>query len=59
MQLAAIDGALGEIGRGIAELEKSYRSHEGFLISIKVHPDLDPFRGDARFQAIEKKMGLE
>ena len=57
-QLAAIRAALGDIDAGIHMLEKAYGAHEGFLTAIKVHPDMDPLRGDPRFAELQKKMRL-
>jgi serine/threonine-protein kinase len=58
-QLAAIYASLGDVDRGIAALEKSYQERDSFLFAMKVHPDLDPLRGDARFQELLRRMRLE
>jgi hypothetical protein len=58
-QLATIYASIGDIDRGITALEEAYKQREAFLIAIKVHPHLDPLRGDPRFITIERKMGLE
>jgi tetratricopeptide (TPR) repeat protein len=58
-QAAVVYAALGDIERGIGELELSYRDREAFLIALKIHPDLDPLRRDPRFAALQKKMRLD
>jgi tetratricopeptide (TPR) repeat protein len=57
-QFATMYAALGDTDRAISALERSYAEHEGFLIAIKVHPDLDPLRSDPRFAALQRKMRL-
>jgi TolB-like protein/tetratricopeptide (TPR) repeat protein len=54
IQLASI----GDNERAIAELERAYEERDGFIILLNVDPRLDPLRGDPRFQALVKKIGV-
>ncbi len=51
-------GALGNIEKGFEWLEKSYTLREEALCSLLLDPKMDPFRGDPRFDALVKKIGL-
>lgn len=47
---------LGQQDKALEWLEKGYRNHANWLISLKVAPEWDPLRQEARFQAIESAM---
>ncbi len=49
---------LGEKDKAFAELYKAYENRESPLQWLKVEPQLDPLRPDARFQELLKKIGL-
>lgn len=42
-----------------ASLENQYREHSGSLILLNVDPIFDPIRGDARFQSLVHRLGLD
>ncbi len=48
---------LGDINLALEYIERAYEQGT-FLAQIKVEPALDPLRGEPRFQAILKKIGL-
>jgi TolB-like protein/DNA-binding winged helix-turn-helix (wHTH) protein len=50
--------ALGDKDQTFAWLEKSYSEHSTALTSLKVNPIYDPLRGDPRFQALLRRVGL-
>jgi TolB-like protein/Tfp pilus assembly protein PilF len=47
---------LGDKSQAIQWLEQSYRNKEPFITSIKVNPQLDPLRGDPRFEELVAKV---
>ncbi|HEX6126322.1 MAG TPA: tetratricopeptide repeat protein [Pyrinomonadaceae bacterium] len=49
---------LGEIDEAFKWLEKAGREHDYWMIFIHVDPDLDPLRGDPRFDDLIKLVGL-
>ena len=49
---------VGEKERAFAWLEKAYQQHDPALTSLKVNPEADGLRGDARCVELLKKMGL-
>jgi len=53
---AAIYGALGELDRGFAELERARDSGFAFLATAAVNPALDPFRSDPRWLPFLRSM---
>jgi TolB-like protein/Flp pilus assembly protein TadD len=56
-RVAGIYVGLGDKNEAIEWLERSYQNKEFTLIlDIKVHPGLDPLRGDPRFEALVEKM---
>ncbi|HEX9610817.1 MAG TPA: protein kinase [Gemmatimonadales bacterium] len=50
--------ALGDMDRVLAYTEQAHVQRRGWLAYIAVNPILDPVRGDPRFQALVRKMGL-
>ncbi len=50
--------ALGEREKAIAALEKAFQERDGLMHVIKVDPNFDELRDEARFQAIVAKMNL-
>jgi TolB-like protein/DNA-binding winged helix-turn-helix (wHTH) protein/Tfp pilus assembly protein PilF len=55
--LAGVHAELGETSQALGYLEKAYQSRDFFLPFARVHPYMDPLRGDPRFLAIMEKMG--
>lgn len=56
MDLAAIYAALGDREKAFFRLEQLVSSRHGWM--LKVHPFLDPLRGDPRYTELLKKAGL-
>jgi tetratricopeptide (TPR) repeat protein len=52
------DAALGNDGEAFGWLEKAYERRDECLLYLKVDPEWDRLRSDARFTAIIKKVGL-
>jgi tetratricopeptide (TPR) repeat protein len=57
-EVAIIYAALGEKDQAFAYLDKEYATGSWFLLFIKVDPDLDPLRDDARFKDLLKRINL-
>jgi hypothetical protein len=53
---AAIYGALGDLDRGFAELERARDSGFTYLATAAVNPVLDPFRSDPRWVPFLRSM---
>jgi DNA-binding winged helix-turn-helix (wHTH) protein/TolB-like protein/Tfp pilus assembly protein PilF len=49
---------LGETGKALAMLEQACSSHSYGIIYLKVHPNYDPLREDAKFQELLRRIGL-
>jgi TolB-like protein/DNA-binding winged helix-turn-helix (wHTH) protein/Flp pilus assembly protein TadD len=56
--LAALYVALGEREKAFAWLEHAYAEHDNQLQFLRVDPELDPLRGDPRFQDLMRRVGL-
>jgi tetratricopeptide (TPR) repeat protein len=56
---ALIHAALGNIGRAFNYLEDLLEARSYELVSLSVDPRWDELRGDERFQAILRRMGLD
>jgi eukaryotic-like serine/threonine-protein kinase len=55
---AGIHIGLGEYGRAIEYLEKSYEEHSHWLIYLHMDPSMDDLRNDPRFHDLLKRVGL-
>jgi TolB-like protein/Flp pilus assembly protein TadD/predicted Ser/Thr protein kinase len=53
---ATIYGALGNLDKGFAELERARELRFGILASAPVNPAMDPFRSDPRWPAFLRSM---
>src|SRR5690242_223709 len=49
---------LGETERALTWAERAYEERRGWLTYFKVNPLVDPLRGEARFEALVRKMKL-
>ena len=49
---------MGNNDQALAYLEKAYAQHSNTLTTLKVDPRFDPLRGDARFQEMQRRVGL-
>src|ERR1700751_3588368 len=56
--LAGIHIGLGENGRALDYLEKSYEDHSHWLIYLHIDPTMDDLRNESRFQDLLKRVGL-
>jgi TolB-like protein/tetratricopeptide (TPR) repeat protein len=50
---------LGDNEEALAWLEKAYAEHSNIVQWMKVHPYMDPLRGDPRFQDLLHRVGLD
>jgi DNA-binding winged helix-turn-helix (wHTH) protein len=56
-ELALAYAALGDQERAIAELQRAFALHSGWLLPfLRVYPPLDGLRSDSRFQALERSL---
>jgi TolB-like protein/Tfp pilus assembly protein PilF/predicted Ser/Thr protein kinase len=56
--IAEIYVALGDFDQALAWLERAYEEHSWELAFLKVCPDFDPLRSDARFQDLLRRMNF-
>ena len=56
--IAVIYVALGEHGRAFDWLERGFEERDRALVWLRVHPRLDPLRGQPRFDALIRRMKL-
>ncbi len=57
-QLAIAYALLHDKNNAIAQLQKSADAHEGQILYLKYDPFFDEIRGDPRYVALEKRVGL-
>ena len=57
--LAMVYVGLGRKEQALTSLEKGYADRSTLMTLIKVDPELDPLRSEARFVALLRRMGLE
>jgi len=58
LEFAWIQFALGDVDLGFRWMQKALEDRSFDLISIKVDPRFDPLKGDPRFEAIARRMGV-
>jgi eukaryotic-like serine/threonine-protein kinase len=56
--IAGIYATLGERDKAFQLLEHAYEERAGYLLMLHVRADLIPLRGDPRFAALARKLGL-
>jgi serine/threonine-protein kinase len=56
--IAGIYATLGERDKAFRLLEEAYEERAGYLLMLRVRADLIPLRGDPRFAALARKLGL-
>ncbi len=57
-EAAVIHAALGDLERAFVRLQDAVAARSGWIAYLGVDPRLDPLRGDARFVALERRLGL-
>jgi serine/threonine-protein kinase len=57
--VAAYYAVVRDVPRALDWLERAHAERDGTLVWIKVHPRLDPLRGEPRFRALLEKMRLD
>jgi hypothetical protein len=50
--------AIGDRDRAFEWLEKALEERDPMMVYLRVHPRLDPLRGDPRFDALVRRVGL-
>ena len=58
IRIAMIYGKLGERDKALSFLHKAFAEHNGDMIFLNIEPCYDPIRGDPRFQALVRRVGL-
>jgi Flp pilus assembly protein TadD len=56
--LATLHIGLGEYARALDQAELALEERRGWLSYLRVNPMLDPLRGEPRFHALVRRMGL-
>jgi serine/threonine protein kinase/Flp pilus assembly protein TadD len=58
VELTTLHVCLGNNERALNWAERAYEERRGWMAYLKVHPIVDPLRGESRFDALVQKMGL-
>jgi TolB-like protein/Tfp pilus assembly protein PilF len=56
--IASYYAVIGDLGQALDWLERAAAERDGAVIWIKVHPRMDPLRGEPRFRALLEKLKL-
>jgi Flp pilus assembly protein TadD len=56
--LATLHLGLGNVQQALDWTERAYEERRGWLAYLRVNPIMDPMRGEPRFDALVKRMGL-
>jgi serine/threonine-protein kinase len=56
--LARLHASLGERERALAWLERTHEAREGLIVYVGVDPHFDALRGEPRFRALLRRVGL-
>ncbi|MDQ6690685.1 MAG: tetratricopeptide repeat-containing serine/threonine-protein kinase [Gemmatimonadota bacterium] len=59
VELATVNCGLGDVEQAIDWCEQAAEERRGWVMYLAVHPVVDPLRGEPRFQALVRKMGLD
>jgi len=57
-EIALIHVGLGNKDQAFESLEKAYAKRDPYLLYMKVDPNMDPLRSDARFASLTRRLGL-
>jgi len=55
--LAAVNAALGKVNDAFAAIDSAFNMRDAWLLSLRVHPWMDPLRDDPRFADVVRRMG--
>ena len=55
---ATLHLGLGDVERALDWTERCFGERRGWLAYLRVNPIFDPLRGDPRFEALTRRMGL-
>jgi len=58
VELATLNIGLGNIDKALDWADRALDERRGWMAYLRVHPIVDPLRGDPRFSALVDKMGL-
>ena len=58
VQMAQMYASVGDKDKAFACLNKAYKEHSWWLVTMEVEPAFDPLRSDPRFQQLERHVGL-
>jgi len=58
VQMAQMYASVGDKDKAFACLNKAYKEHSWWLVTMEVEPAFDPLRNDPRFQELERRVGL-
>jgi tetratricopeptide (TPR) repeat protein len=56
--IATVFTAMGDRDQAFAWLERAFEDRDRMMVSLRVHPRLDPLRQDPRFADLLRRMGL-
>ena len=57
--IAAVHAAVGNFNDAFLALDEAFEVHDGWLLSLRVHPWMDPLRSDPRFAVALRRMRAE
>lgn len=57
-EMACLSIAVGDKDAAITWLKKAYEARDFWLVWLRVNPDYDDLRSDARFKEIERSIGF-
>ncbi|HEV2489798.1 MAG TPA: hypothetical protein VGT03_08315 [Candidatus Acidoferrales bacterium] len=58
VQMALMYASVGDKNKAFECLDKAYRQHSWWLVTMEVEPGFAPLRSDPRFQQLERRVGL-
>jgi len=58
LQIAIVYAQAGDKDKAFEWLEKAYQQRDPGLIELESDPELEPLRGDARFRALQDRLGF-
>ena len=58
VDLVMLNYLLGQADQAFESMERAWRDRRGWLVYLRVDPQVDPMRAEPRFQAMVERMGL-